>query len=311
MTSPRGAEVAAILAKDYLTGEGFAVVPTAAGWWATTPVPSAMARHYPGHYYGEKVRRYPWLVEWLQSALYRRRARWVTRESGFGGKVLDIGCGPGHLLAHFRALGWRTVGTEFSPAAADLPRRRYGLDVRTGNLSDMDFPAESFDAVISWHTLEHMRDPRSVLEQSARLLKGGGLFLVSVPDFSSPEAQVKPSAWFHLDVPRHLVHFPAACLREQLRQCGFKIEAESYWAPEYDAFSLMQTWQNRMGLAHNLLYLLLKSAPPSGAARAARWQLAVAVVGGGLMLPFSAVVTLWRALTKRGAVIVLLARKIK
>ncbi|MSU51725.1 MAG: class I SAM-dependent methyltransferase [Opitutus sp.] len=298
-----------IRAADYLTGEVFSVERTTAGWWATKPVPDDIGRYYPKIYYGERRRRFPGPVEWLQSWLYGRRAGWVTRVAGRAGTVLDVGCGPGHLLARFRALGWATVGTEATPAATAIPREKYGLDVRAGELGGLKFSGASFDAVVSWHTLEHMRDPLDVLDEFTRLLKPGGLLFVSVPDFSSPEAIVKPSAWFHLDVPRHLAHFPADILRSQLRARGFSIAAEGFFAPEYDTFSLTQTWQNRLGLPHNLLYLMLKSSTGAGTTQPTFAERIAAGLLAVVTIPFAAIVTLWRTWRQRGAVIVILARK--
>lgn len=299
----------AIRAVDYLSGETFCVSPTEAGWWATTPVPDDIGCYYPKVYYGGGRRRFPVVTEWLQRWLYGRRARWVTRVAGRAGRVLDVGCGPGHLLARFRTLGWETVGTEMTPEAAAIPRERHGLDVRAGELRSLNLEVGSFDAVVSWHTLEHMRDPLGVLDDMARVLKPGGLLFISVPDFFSPEARARPSAWFHLDVPRHLAHFPAEVLRAQLRTRGFSIVAESCVAPEYDVFSLTQTWQNRLGLPHNQLYLILKSAARSGAARATAWHRFAAVLLAVPMLPAAVLLTTWRAWRRRGSVVVILARK--
>ena len=251
-------------ATDYLTGDEFAVRPTADGWWETQPAPTEMNRYYPPIYYGGGGRRFPGWVEGLQSLLYRWRARGLTRAVGKAGRVLDVGCGPGHLLARFRERGWSTTGTEATPTAAASPRERYGLDVRVGELREIQFAAGSFDLVVSWHTLEHMRNPGEALDEMVRVLRPGGHLLVSVPDFYSREASAGPAAWFHLDVPRHLTHFPAETLRAQIRQRGLVIAWESFLTPEYDVFSLVQTWQNRFGLPHNLLYLMMKSASPPG-----------------------------------------------
>ena len=298
-------------AKDYLTGESFTLVPTAAGWWETSPAPADLARYYPEVYYGKSgQRRFPQPIEWMQNALCRRRAQQVTTAAGGSGRVLDAGCGPGHLLAQFRALGWRTVGTEADERAAAIPRANYGLEVLTDDVRDLRFPDRTFDAVVSWHTLEHMRHPAQTLDKIARLLRPGGVFLVSVPNFSSPEAQANPPAWFHLEVPRHLCHFPAAVLREHLERRGLKIVRESYWTPEYDAISLVQTWQNRLGLPQNLLYLMLKSAHVSGADVSSFAQRACAAMLGVVCLPCALGVSSWRAWRKNGGVVTFLARKL-
>ena len=297
-------------ASDYITGDSFTLVRTEGGWWATTPAPSNLGRYYPPAYYGDSgARRFPAAVEWLQRKLYRSRAQAVTRAAGASGRVLDVGCGPGHLLAEFKQLGWEPLGTEATEEAAAIARRIHGLEVREGDLRDLRLSSNHFDAVVSWHTLEHMREPGVVLDEIARVLKPGGVLLISVPDFGSPEARANPAAWFHLDVPRHLAHFPAAVLRTQLERRGFAIERHRHFAPEYDAFSLVQTWQNRLGLPHNLLYLLLKSAARAGSTKPSAAQCAAAWVLGAMMLPAAEVVALWRARRKTGAVVEFLARK--
>jgi SAM-dependent methyltransferase len=296
-------------AADYLTGDAFTIYRTAEGWWKTSPEPSDMARYYPSVYYGEGPRRFPAPVEWLQNWLYTRRVRIVSRALGRAGRVLDVGCGPGHLLARFQREGWSCVGTEIASGAASIPRERYALDVRVGNVEHLALPEASFDAVVSWHTLEHMNDPSAALDEIARVLTTGGVALISVPNFSSLEAQARPSAWFHLDVPRHLCHFPAGVLRAQLERRGFTIEHESYSAPEYDIFSCVQTWQNRIGLPANLLFLTLKRAPAAAGSVPTTAQRAAAVLLALVMFPAAIVVTtaaIWR---KAGAVVTFLARK--
>lgn len=295
-------------ARDYISGETFRVNPTVHGWWATTPAPDDLGRYY-GDSYHVRVgrRRFPAPVEWVQRRLYRRRARQVTDAAGGTGHALDVGCGPGHLLAELRALGWAATGTEATERAAEVGRRSHGLDVRVGELGAHKFGEGEFQAIISWHTLEHMREPGAVLDEIVRILAPGGVLLISVPDFGSAEAQARPPAWFHLDVPRHLCHFPAAVLRRELERRGLVIERESHNTPEYDAFSLLQTWQNRLGLPQNLLYRRLKSAPPDGG-----WPCGstLAALGlGAALFPAALALAAWRGLRGTGAVVVFLARK--
>jgi SAM-dependent methyltransferase len=297
-----------VQASDYLTGDAFAVCRTSHGWWVTTPVPADLSRYYPPAYRGQRARRFPAPVEWLQGHLYGRRARWIADTVARPGRVLDIGCGPGHLLARFQRQGWDCVGTEMDAEAAEIPRARYGLDIRTGAVERLGLPASSFDAVISWHTLEHMDDPAAALDEIARLLKGGGVALVSVPNFASPEAQAAPSSWFHLDVPRHLTHFPADVLRSQLERRGLTIEAERYSAPEYDVFSLVQTWQNRLGLPSNLLFLMLKRERGRGGRRPTAIERVLAALLLPALVPVALVITSWRAWAGKGAVVTFLAR---
>jgi SAM-dependent methyltransferase len=109
-----------------------------------------------------------------------------------------------------------------------------------------------------WHVLEHWPDPHEPLRAAARLLRPGGVFMAGVPNFASPEARATRDKWFHLDVPRHLVHLTPRWLRAELTQQGFAVRRFSYLAPEFDAFSFIQSSLNRLGFRHNLLYDLLR-----------------------------------------------------
>lgn len=204
------------------------------------------------------------------------------------------------------------MGIEISDEAAHYARDVEGLDVRVGQLSDLDLPVNGFDLIILWHVLEHIPDPQSTLHAVARLLRPGGVLLVAVPNVGSPEARWGRDGWFHLDVPRHLVHFDGPTLRNLLKRAGLSLENSSSAALEYDLFSAVQTALNRLGLRPNLLYNLIRSrgarplqtGPPT---RATETLLTVALAAL-LSLP----ALLWVSLagvTGRGATQTVLARK--
>jgi 2-polyprenyl-3-methyl-5-hydroxy-6-metoxy-1,4-benzoquinol methylase len=221
---------------------------------------AAMNAYYPPGYYGsQSSNRFPSIVEWLQDALYQWRARRLeVLNGGKPGRVLDVGCGRGLLLAQLRQRGWEVQGTELSEQSAAYPRDVLGIPVHIGDLADLHLPSEQFDAVVMWHVLEHVPDPAVVLAEVARLLRPGGIFLVAVPNFGSLEARFTRDKWFHLDVPRHLNHYTPAVLYRSLAAAGLRVRRAAYFAPEYDFFSFVQSTLNRIGLRHNLLYNLLR-----------------------------------------------------
>jgi SAM-dependent methyltransferase len=250
-------------ASDYITGDAFEVAACAAcGLVVTSPQPSgeALGRYYPPAYHGESTgNRFPAPVEALQRILYRSRAAEVERVAGGGpGRVLDIGCGRGHLLDAFRRRGWRVQGTELTEHSASFPRQVLGLPVHVGPGDALPFESGSFDAVVMWHVLEHWPDPRVAITEAHRLLRPGGVFMVGVPNFGSLEARLTGAGWFHLDVPRHLCHLTPASLVQILSGAGFEPRRTSFFAPEFDAFSFTQSALNLMGLRHNALYDVLR-----------------------------------------------------
>ncbi len=250
-------------AQDYISGDWFELVRCReCGLALTQPVPAAesWSRHYPSDYYGAaNANRFPLPIEWLQTQFYGRRVRRMQKFiGGQPGRVLDVGCGRGFLLQEFRRQGWDVLGTEAEDKAAAHARQILQLPVRIGALDSLDLPSASFDVVVLWHVLEHLRDPAAMLAQVGQLLRPGGMLLVGVPNFGSMEAWVCRNKWFHLDVPRHLNHFTPDSLERALRRTGLQVCAQELFAPEYDVFSLMQSLLNRAGLRHNYLYNLLR-----------------------------------------------------
>jgi SAM-dependent methyltransferase len=263
-TCPHPADRQKILfpARDYITGDLFRIERCSCCGLVRTlprPAPADSERYYPAGYYGEG-KRYPALLQLFLDALYARRARRLQLATGGRpGHVLDIGCGPGWLLAQLRDRGWRTTGTELNDEGARFARGTLHLDVRSGERATATLPDGSVDLIILWHVLEHVERPADLLAEISRLLRPGGLLLVAVPNFGSPEARWARAAWFHLDVPRHLTHFDPPTLRRLLDAAHLRVVSASYYTPEYDFFSAVQTALNVLGIRQNLLYNMLRA----------------------------------------------------
>lgn len=219
--------------------------------------PQELDRYYPSSYYGVS-RRYRLDLDRSISLITRHRIRRIEIMTGGPGRVLDIGCGPGWLLSEMRERGWLTRGTERSRNALQHARDVLDLDVRAQDITELLAEGVSYDAVVLWHVLEHMHDPAAALRDICRLLRPGGVLMVAVPNFASPEARLGGVGWFHLDVPRHLFHFTPATLTELLASAGLVTRETGHIAPEYDLFSFVQTAENRLGLPRNLLYDLVR-----------------------------------------------------
>jgi SAM-dependent methyltransferase len=137
------------------------------------------------------------------------------------GRLLDVGCGRGDLAAWFAARGWRVAGVE---PAADAVRQAAarGIEVHHGTLDDAPWRSGSFDAVTFNHALEHVPDPVATLRQAAALLRPDGVVAISVPNFGAWQRRLFGSAWFPLDLPRHLQHFDRVSLPAMARAAGLQ-----------------------------------------------------------------------------------------
>jgi SAM-dependent methyltransferase len=137
------------------------------------------------------------------------------------GRVLDVGCGRGDLGATLIARGWNVTGIDPSPEACAAAGAR-GLDARVGTLDDVELERQAFDVATLQHSLEHVPDPVEDLRRVHAALRDGGLLIIIVPNFGSWQRKRFGSRWFHLDLPRHRVHFTAAALGHAFRRAGFE-----------------------------------------------------------------------------------------
>lgn len=166
------------------------------------------------------VRAFDILFRVISLPLYKIRNRCFPFKEK-AGKLLDIGCGTGKGLAEQKALGWETYGVELGEKASAYARGVLKLDIRVGRMQDASFPDDHFDVISMHHVLEHLTDPIQELERARRILKPGGIFVVTVPDLDAPERMIFGKRWGAYDLPRHRFHFTGDVLKKFLKRTGF------------------------------------------------------------------------------------------
>jgi SAM-dependent methyltransferase len=301
------------LSKAFDSAEaGFAILRCGScGYGRNEPVtPEAeIGKWYPPAYYGRENVRFNPLFERLVRWFRLRRARVIaSREKA--GRVLDVGCGRGVTLAYLRELGFTPHGVELSDAAAWHAREKLGIPVYVGPLAQAPYPDGHFRAIVFWHSLEHMLDPKAALEKARAMLEPGGLLVVAVPNSDSLQARWFGKSWFHLDVPRHYVHFGARSLKLLLGQLGFRVVQEDHFSFEQNPYGWLQSLFNALGFRFNLLYSMFKhETAQTHELRKHPIQVVLTVL---LFLPFlalSGVMTLIEAALRRGGTVEIYAVK--
>lgn len=270
------------------------------------PDPDRVRSFYRAPYYGSGGRKFTRVIERLVAAVADARARTVALALRPGARILDVGCGRGLWLTGLVEQGFDVHGFEVSDDAVE------GIDPRIEVRIDWDlaaagYPGEHFDCVLLWHVLEHLPAPRRTLEEVHRLLRPGGCLLLAIPNLNSLQASWAGPAWFHLDPPRHLYHFPLAALERLLASSGFVDFEVSHFSLRQNPFGWVQSllncwrWLPRCGL-----YSLLQGARPHGMSAL---QSAVSLLVFILGMPVAVVLSALAAVGHSGATVRVAARK--
>jgi SAM-dependent methyltransferase len=166
-----------------------------------------------------------------------------------GARVLDLGCGGGHVAFTAAAAGASVTAYDLSDAmlaavTAEAARRGLGpIETRQGAAETLPFPDAAFDAVLTRYSAHHWRDVPAALAQARRVLKPDGLLVVC--DIVSPE---DPLLDTHLQAvellrdPSHVRDYRVSDWRAMLDAAGFTPGAVAASRPRMDFAS----WIARM-----------------------------------------------------------------
>ncbi|MGH8573877.1 MAG: class I SAM-dependent methyltransferase [Gammaproteobacteria bacterium] len=99
-------------------------------------------------------------------------------------RVLDAACGEGYGTGLLAAAGARSVtGLDLDERTIAQARARYpGADFVVGDALQLPFDDDAFDLVVSFETIEHLRDPERLLDEFARVTRDDGLLVISTPN---------------------------------------------------------------------------------------------------------------------------------
>jgi SAM-dependent methyltransferase len=110
-----------------------------------------------------------------------------------GQRVLDVGCGPGALIAELVERGADVAAADPSPQFVEAARERYpGVDVRQASAEELPFEDRSFDAALAQLVVHFMADPVGGISEMARVTRAGGVVAASVWDMAGGRAPLSP-----------------------------------------------------------------------------------------------------------------------
>lgn len=191
----------------------------------------ALEPYYAEEYWGEGG------VEAADEDWIRRDQRYRT---GFlerfrsDGSILDVGCGLGFFLRALDASRWSRYGIEPMPVPYREAARTLGSErILNSELIAAELPSGKFDVITFWDSLEHLPNPRAILQETGRLLRPGGIVLIGLPNLGGYQARHFGEDWFGLSLPHHFFHYTSKTLTKLLENCGFRVRVmEDRTGPE-------------------------------------------------------------------------------
>ena len=192
----------------------------------------------PGLHYDEAASRRLEAIYVTADVVAQRQA--VLRAVGInaGERVLDLGAGPGFLVAELAEIvgpSGAVYGVDISESMVEMARRRCNglptVTVEIGDAHDLPYRDDLFDVCISTQVLEYVADPPRVLKQLHRVVRPGARIGVLATDWSSlvwhgPDAELMSRvlrAWTEHCADPHLPR----TLGRRLSDAGFEITGRS------------------------------------------------------------------------------------
>ena len=134
--------------------------------------------------------------------IYKRIQNYVDH-----GRIMEIGCGLGYLLSYFPKEKWDRIGIEPSKDISSFGRDNLGLKILTEFLDYSTFKKDSFDVIMLFDVMEHLKDASGMIDLVKYYLKPGGLLVFGTGNIESIEAKLYGKLWGYLSTWDHISFF--------------------------------------------------------------------------------------------------------
>lgn len=183
-------------------------------------------------------------------------AGWIRKNLGLGDKILDVGCSDGGFL-EFLGNGYRRFGIEIHEGARELARAK-DIVMVGNNFDVLDKMIGEYNAVTAIDIIEHVHDPYLLLVKLSRVVREGGVIIVSSGDTESLTWRMAKNRYCYCVNAEHISFINARWCRYASSKLGLKLVSVRRFS--HSKAGLLQCVSE---FGKNLIYVLF---PP-----AARW----------------------------------------
>lgn len=136
-------------------------------------------------------------------------------------KILDIGSGIGYFLVEAKKRGWDVFGTELTEDSIQICKEK-GIIMHQGVLNPDNYKPETFDVITSFEVIEHINYPKRELANIYQILRRGGVFYFSTPNFNSLERFYLSGKYSVVCFPEHLSYYTKKTISKLMSNDKFK-----------------------------------------------------------------------------------------
>jgi 2-polyprenyl-3-methyl-5-hydroxy-6-metoxy-1,4-benzoquinol methylase len=163
------------------------------------PTPKEIIEHYKNNYsfgnymllkkYSKNyLKNYEGMADELKKSLGKKSLKNI--------KILDIGCFTGDFMEILRKKGANVYGVEIQEEAAKIARKRFKNKIINKDITDLSsFSKNSFDCITMLGLVEHVKDPKKLIEIAEKILKPEGTLMIQTPNNTSLPSKITNKYW--------------------------------------------------------------------------------------------------------------------
>jgi 2-polyprenyl-3-methyl-5-hydroxy-6-metoxy-1,4-benzoquinol methylase len=214
------------------------------------PATESLGVIYPPDYMPFQFNELRGPTRWARDFIQGGKARSILKLAGPNGQILDVGSGSGVLLRQIaRVKGSRENlwANDFSEEVV-APLRREGFQILVGRAEELNTP-DRFHVITLNQVIEHLPNPKAVVERLRDLLAPGGYLFFETPSTDGLDARLfRKRYWGGYHIPRHFWLFNESSLRQLFEGAGLRVVEFRYlcspvfWVQSFHHLMLDHGW---------------------------------------------------------------------